>query len=143
MKINSYLCNFKSEKGMTTIVKYICCVLLTVCALGWAQRQEKPVTPRETVPQEVYTGCIQAKESAAAKTIAHLYTEQTAVPVQAAAKGPGNSTHHFKPKCLSAAIGSHRPNLRIYETGDASPLPLLPHFYTIDYYIYTLEHILI
>lgn len=130
-------------KGMPTLVKYICCMILMVCALGWAKPQEEKATPYEAMPYETHTECIQAQESTIAKTIAHLSNEQTGIPVQAATKGPMTSTYSFKPKCLSTSIGNHRPDTHNNETYNIFHLPLRYHFHAIDYYIYTLEHILI
>lgn len=130
-------------KGMPTLVKYICCMILMACALGWAKPQEEKATPHGAMPFGVYTECIQAEEPAAAKTMAHLYDERTAVPVQAVFKGPRTYTNCFKPKCLCTTTGSHCIDFRTYEVYDASHFSLQHYFYPIDYYIYTLEHILI
>lgn len=130
-------------KGMPTLVKYICYMILMVCALGWAKPQEEKATPHRAMPFGEYTECIQAEEPAAAKTMAHLYDERTAIPVQAAPKGARTSVHSFKPKCMGTTTGSHQPDIKTYEASNTPQFLQQPHFYTIDYYIYTLGHILI
>lgn len=130
-------------KGMPTLVKNICCMILMVCALGWAKPQEEKATPHRAMPFGEYTECIQAEEPVAAKTMAHLYDKRTAVPAQAVFKGSRTFSYSFKPKCLCVTTSSHCLDFQAYEVYETSHFSLQHYFYPIDYYIYTLEHILI
>ena len=104
----------------------------------------------EAEPQEAMTrirrisSVIRSEQSAAEKTITHLFAEGVAVPVSVAGELPGYHPSHSKSKCLHTA---HRPDR--YGTSSSAEnigevhlhIPT-PH-HAIDYYIYTLEHILI
>ena len=108
----------------------------------WVSQKESTES-QEAIPQICYSCSIQAEQTITEKAIAHLYAERTAMPIYTLSEIPGLNPQHSKPKCLQATdklgnngVFPHIPcnSIRLYNT---------PHHHVIDYYIYTLEHILI
>jgi hypothetical protein len=102
--------------------------------------QEEPVS-NESMPQEQRIYAFVTERPLAERTITHLYSEQIAVPVLTAGELPGYHPHHSKPKCLHTHLQKNRYAI---SSDNQHILHHSPCFYhVIDYYIYTLEHILI
>jgi hypothetical protein len=102
--------------------------------------QEEPVS-NEQMPQEQRIYTFVTERPFAERTITHLYSEQIAVPVLTAGELPGYHPHHSKPKCLHTNLQKNRHSI---SSDNQYTLHHSPYFYhVIDYYIYTLEHILI
>ena len=127
---------------MQRLVKYICSILLVVLAMTLADKQEN-TTWQEAMPQEHTSHYISAEQPVAERTIAHLYNERIAMPIHAAGEIPGYHPHHSKPKCLQTAdrLNRHSSYLMLGNGFEHHPSPV--YYHVIDYYIYTLEHILI
>ena len=127
---------------MQRLVKYICSVLLMVLAMNLANKQEN-TTWQEAMPQEHTSHYISAEQPVAERTIAHLFNERIAMPIHAAGEIPSYHPHHSKPKCLQTADRLNRhSSCRMLGNGfEYHPSPV--YYHVIDYYIYTLEHILI
>lgn len=123
-------------------MKYICSVLLIVLAMTLADKQEN-TTWQESMPHNNISHYICAEQPAAERTIEHLFNERIAMPIYAAGEVPGYHPHHSKPKCLHSADRPNRhSSYRILGNGfEHHQSPVYHH--VIDYYIYTLEHILI
>lgn len=111
-------------------------------ALTWADKQEN-VTWKEPMPQSHALHYICAEQPAAERTIGNLFNERIAIPVPAVGETPGYHPCHSKPKCLHTTDRQNRFSpYRTTHNGIVhhhSPV----HHHVIDYYIYTLEHILI
>ena len=110
----------------------------------WTDKQGE-AEPQEAMSQVRHvSSVIRTEQSAAERTIAHLYAEGVAMPVSVAGELPGYHPSHSKPKCLHAAHRSDRygTSSSSENVGEVHPHTPTPH-HVIDYYIYTLEHILI
>ena len=127
---------------MQRLVKYICSVLLAVLALTMADNQGY-TTWQEAMPQGNALQCFQAEQPAAERTINHLFNERIAMPIHAAGEIPGYHPHHSKPKCLQTADRLNRFNSSVRIINGVAHHRSPIHHNVIDYYIYTLEHILI
>jgi hypothetical protein len=102
--------------------------------------QEEPVS-NEPIPQEQRIHALVTERPIAERTITHLYSEQIAVPILAAGELPGYHPHHSKPKCLHMNPHKNRHAISLDKRHTIHHSPSFHH--VIDYYIYTLEHILI
>ena len=117
-------------------------MFLMVFVTMWTTKQES-TEPHEAMPQVCHICYLRAEQPAAQRTIAHLYAEQIAVPIYASGEIPGYHPHHSKPKCLHTPHKQSRFDARA-ALADKSVHHSIPiHHHVIDYYIYTLEHILI
>lgn len=117
-------------------------MLLLMLATTIANRQENTEL-QEVIPQMRVSCYTDAEQSAAARTMAHLFDEYLAIPIYVTGELPGYHPTHSKPKCLQ---GNQRSGYNNPPTHDDTRLhtqrtPIYHH--VIDYYIYTLEHILI
>jgi hypothetical protein len=122
------------------LVKYISLLFLLVLSIIQTGLQEEPVS-NEPMPQEQRIYAFVTERPFAERTITHLYSEQIAVPVLTAGELPGYHPHHSKPKCLHTHLQKNRYAI---SSDNQHILHHSPCFYhVIDYYIYTLEHILI
>ena len=129
----------KKEK-VKRLVKYISLLFLLVLSITQAGLQKEPVSD-EQIPQEQRIYAFVTERPLAERTITHLYSEQIAVPVLTAGELPGYHPHHSKPKCLHTNLQKNR---HLTSSDNQHTLHHSPCFYhVIDYYIYTLEHILI
>ena len=126
---------------MQRLVRFICSMFLFTLATIMANKQE-PTELQEAIPQICMSCYTDAEQSTAERTMAHLYDEQIAIPLYSTGEFSSYHPTHSKPKCLQSA---QRPNrnciLRSYIGPYHHQTPTHPH--VIDYYIYTLEHILI
>ena len=127
---------------MQRLVNYICSTLLIVLASMQINKQED-TTWQEAMPKEHATFCISAGEPTTTRTIAHLYNECIAMPIQTIGEVPGYHPHHSKPKCLHNTDRNHRYNCQTTIADGFAHHRSPIHHHVIDYYIYTLEHILI
>lgn len=117
-------------------------MLLLMLATTMADRQET-TEPQEATPQMRVACYTDAEQSDAARTIAHLFAERLAIPVYVTGDLPGYHPTHSKPKCLHQAYRDKWHDIRAsFISGFASHRSPI-HQHAIDYYIYTLEHILI
>ena len=141
LKINGYLCSFKRKKVLRLVI-YMSAMLLMLLATTTANEQEN-TTWQEAMPHEYTAHCTLIQQETTERTIDHLYNEHLILPVYATGEVPGYHPHHSKPKCLH-----HADRSKWHDTHGAFTNGLLHHRSTIhqhaiDYYIYTLEHILI
>ena len=117
-------------------------MLLLMLATTIADRQEN--TESQDVTPQMRVSCYtDAEQSAAARTMAHLFDEYLAIPIYVTGELPGYHSTHSKPKCLQ---GNQRSVYNIphpHESTGLHPHQTPIHHHVIDYYIYTLEHILI
>ena len=124
------------------MVKFICSTLLLMLATTMTDRQEV-TEPQEAMPQMRVSSYTDAEQSTAARTMAHLFAERLAIPVYVTGELSGYQPTHSKPKCLQSNQRSGYNNLHPHESIGLHPHRIPIHHHVIDYYIYTLEHILI
>lgn len=132
----------KRENKMSALFKHIWLVFLCLCMLIFTVQETEETGPQNVEPQNECSDCIRAEQSAIDKTIAHLYAERLPVPVQAIAKPFTHSEKSNKYKGVYHLISSICTDIQTGSIRFLSP-PNRLEFHTIDYYIYTLEHILI
>ena len=130
----------QKKEGMSAPIKSICSILLLVCAFTLANRQDYANLP-EIRAQESYSECIRAQIPAASETIEHLYIGQVATPIHALFKSTSSSSNKFKGTLSSEAPG--RMDVHFTHTHGFLHLPPQHCLHAIDYYIYTLERIII
>lgn len=116
--------------------------LLLLVAMAGTIEQEHTES-QEALPQENVAYYIHAEKAAAEPTNAYLFAERLAIPAFATVEFSGSNQHSSKSKGLPTIDRLNR----------CKPHPddvyHIPHhqrttcFHVIDYYIYTLEHILI
>lgn len=144
-KINGYLCTFlkKREIRMSALLKHSWSMLICLCVLLLSAQKTKETELQNVVPQKQCSDCIRADQSAMDKTMAHLYAERSAIPVQALVQWSTHMGKSNKYKCLYGIVPSTLAGIRPmdYSSFLSPPHWSVPH--AIDYYIYTLEHILI
>lgn len=125
---------------MKRLVKYISMLFLLLLSIMQAGLQEETIS-NESMLQEQRIYAFVTEQPITERTITHLYSEQIAVPVLTAGELPGYHPHHSKPKCLHTHLQKNR---YVISSDNRHMLHHSPCFYhVIDYYIYTLEHILI
>ena len=117
-------------------------MLLLMLATTIANRQENTES-QEVIPQMRVSCYTDAEQSAAARTIDHLFDEYLAIPIYVTGELPGYHSTHSKPKCLQGNQRSGYNTLHPHESTGLHPHRTPIHHHVIDYYIYTLEHILI
>lgn len=130
----------QKKEGMSALIKNICSILLLVCAFTLANRQDYANLP-EIRTQESYSECIRAQIPAASKTIEHLYIGQVATPIHALIKSTSSSSNKLKGILSSEVPG--RLDAHFTHTHGFLHLPPQHCLHAIDYYIYTLERIII
>jgi hypothetical protein len=130
-------------KKVQRLVKIICSMLLMILALTEANDIQKNTEPQEAMPQMPVVTYIHAKPSTSQDTMGHLFTTQWAVPIYLAGELPGYHPHHSKPKCLQSTHRQDYNCIHDAETIGIHHQRTTFHHHVIDYYIYTLEHILI
>ena len=135
---------FAASKGkkVLRLVVYMSTMLLMLLATMTANEQEN-TTWQEAMPHEYVAHCSLIQQETTERTIDHLYIEHLIIPAYVTGEVPGYHPHHSKPKCLH-----HADRSKWHDTHAAFTNGLLHHRSTIhqhaiDYYIYTLEHILI
>lgn len=117
-------------------------MLLLMLATTMADRQET-TEPQEAMPQMYISSYTDAEQSAAERTMAHLFAERLAVPAYATGELPGYHPTHSKPKCLQGNLRTGYNNPHLHEDTSLHSQRAPIYYHVIDYYIYTLEHILI
>ena len=127
---------------MQRLVKFICSTILLILAATMSGRQET-TEPQEAMPQIRVSCYTDAEQSAAARTMAHLFDEYLAIPIYVTGELPGYHPTHSKPKCLpgNQRSGTNNPHAHPGTGLRTQRIPI--HHHVIDYYIYTLEHILL
>ena len=124
----------KKEK-VKRLVKYISLLFLLVLSIMQTGLQEEPIL-NEPMPQEQQIYTFVTERPFTERTIAHLYSEQIAIPVLTAGELPGYHPHHSKPKCLHTHLQKNRYAI---SSDNQHILHHSPCFFlVIDYYIYTL-----
>ena len=117
-------------------------MLLMLIAITTANKQEN-TTWQEAMPHEYVAHATLIQQATTERTIDHLYIEHLISPAYVTGEVPGYHPHHSKPKCLHQAYRDKWHDIRASFisgfTNHHSPI----HQDAIDYYIYTLEHILI
>ena len=144
-KINGYLCTFlkKREIRMSALLKHSGSMLICLCVFLLSAQKTEGTELKNVVPQRECSDCIRADQSAMDKTMAHLYAERSATPVQAPVQWSTHMGKSNKYKCLYGIVPSTLSDIRPMGSSSflSPPHWSVPH--AIDYYIYTLEHILI
>ena len=130
------------RKKVQRVVKFICSILLLMIVTTMADRQEA-TEPQEAMPQMRVSCYTDAEQSAVARTMAHLFAERMAIPVYVTGELPGYHPTHSKPKCLQGNLRTGYNSSHLHEGTSFHPQRIPIHYHVIDYYIYTLEHILI
>lgn len=128
------------EKKVQRLVKFIKLLFMLLLPAMWLGQLEETES-QGTMPQERRICTLEAEQPVSERTMAHLYSERIAVPVFTTGELSSYHPHHSKPKCLHVNVQkNHGANTSddLY-TNYHSPL----FYHVIDYYIYTLEHILI
>lgn len=97
----------------------------------------------EAMPQKYNTPSISAEQPTSERAIAHLLDEQMAISILAAGEIPGYHPQHSKPKCLHTTDKQNRYGSYLVLSKGCPHLQTPIYHHVIDYYIYTLEHILI
>lgn len=116
--------------------------LLLLVAMAWTTEQKSTEQP-ETLPQGNVACYIHAEKAAAERTIAHLFAERLATPIYVTGEFSESNQYSSKSKSLPT---SERLNRCKPHPDDIYHIPHHQQatcFHVIDYYIYTLEHILI
>lgn len=104
---------------------------------------QKNTTWQEVMPQEYISQIISAEQPTTEQTIAHLFDEQIAMPIHISGEVPGYHSHYLNSKCLHTASRLNRNTSHLFLNNgfEHHHSPIYNH--VIDYYIYTLKHILI
>ena len=117
-------------------------MFLMVCVLSWVNKQEETVS-QEVMPNDSHICIVSAEQPSDNCAKPNLYAGCLIMPIYATSELPGYHPHHSKPKCLHTADLLKR---RIASFADIlssvhqnNPL----HIHAKDYYVFTLEHILI
>lgn len=133
------------SKEMKGFVRHICLLLLMVCAvLATTNRQEEMALPEATPCNLSYTASLQAQHQPVRKTITHLCAENIATPATAAIQQWSHSSFLAKFKCLTPEAKAEEKARQTFDyKRENNPYTQLLHLHAIDYYIYTLEHIII
>jgi len=117
-------------------------MLLLMLATTMAANRQETTEPQEAMPKMHISCYTDAEQSAAKRTMAHLFAERLAVPTYATGELPGYHPTHSKHKCLQGNLRTgYNPHLHEDISLHSQRTPIYHH--VIDYYIYTLEHILI
>ena len=138
------MATFAASKGkkVLRLVIYMSAMLLMWLATTMANEQEN-TTWQEAMPHEYTAHCTLIQQETTERTIDHLYNEHLILPVYATGEVPGYHPHHSKPKCLHHADRSKWHDTLAIFINELLHHRSTIHQHAIDYYIYTLEHILI
>ena len=112
-----------------------------VLSIAWTSHREVTKLQNEMQQEEHVCSVIRSEYLTTQKTIAHLYTEQVAIPFSAVIELSGQHLFSSKSKSMQTNIQNNR-HVRALDYStlyNHNPMP----YHVIDYYIYTLEHILI
>ncbi|MBO5250930.1 MAG: hypothetical protein J6B31_02905 [Bacteroidaceae bacterium] len=121
----------------------ICSILLLLVFATTSATKQDDTTRQESMPKQIVAHCISAKQPVAERTISHLFDERIVLPIRAVSELPGFHPGSSKFKCLHTPECPSYRSTHLFFT-NISELHLSPFpFHVIDYYIYTLEHILI
>ena len=118
-------------------------MMLLMLVTTIATNEQENTTWQKAMPHQIVAHCTLNEQLTTERTIAHLYNEHLIIPVYITNEIPGYHPYHSKPKCLH-----HADRAKWHDTHAAFINGLLLHhspihYHAIDYYIYTLEHILI
>lgn len=127
---------------MQRLVKYIGMTLLLLVAMAGTVEQ-KYTESQEALPQGNVACYIHAEKAAAERTIAHLFAERLATPAFATVEFSGSNQHSSKSKSLPTIDRLNRCKPHPDDTYHIFHQQRTSCFHVIDYYIYTLGHILI
>lgn len=122
--------------------KYIGLILLMVFVKTWTDKQEITET-HEAMPQTRCMCTLQSEQSITEKAIAHLYAEQLAIPVYISGEISGYHPQHSKSTRVQTSNKHNRYGTQSILSDKSIHSSASIHYHVIDYYIYTLEHILI
>ena len=126
---------------MQRLVKYIGAILLMALVTMMASKQ-KDTTWQEAVPHEYTLHYSLTEKPASERTFADLCHEQLAIPANITGEVPGYQPYHSKPKCLHSIDRAKRHDTCSVFMSILAQYRSPIHHHVIDYYIYTLEHIL-
>ena len=116
-------------------------MLLMVLSIAWTSHREVTELQNEIQQEEQVCSVIRSEYPTTEKAIAHHYAEQVAIPFSAVIELSGQHLYSSKSKSMQTNIQNNRHVRTLgYSTlYNHTPIP----YHVIDYYIYTLEHILI
>ena len=129
-------------KMVLGLVKYISLVLLMVFSTMWMDEMEY-TEPQEAMPPICHICYFRSEQPIAEKTIAHLYAEQLAIPVYISGEISGYHPQHSKSTRVQTSNKHNRYGTQSILSDKFIHSSASIHYHVIDYYIYTLEHILI
>ena len=116
--------------------------LMMVAFIGANNIQEN-TEPQKAMPLTHVSSYIDAKPAPSQNSTDNYVSTQWAIPITLPGELPGFHPNHSKPKCLQ---NIHRQDYHcvhfVHAIGCCHPQKNI-HSHVIDYYIYTLEHILI
>ena len=128
---------------MIQLIKYMGMMLLMVCLLSWVNKQEETVS-QEVRPEKTYSCFISSAEQPTShNSRSNLNAECWIMPIYVTGELPGYHPHHSKPKCLHTADLLKRRFSSLADIRSSAHLNTHFHIHTKDYYVFTLEHILI
>ena len=122
--------------------KYIGLILLMVFVKTWPDKQEITET-HEAMPQTRCICTLQSEQSITERAIAHLFAEQIAIPYYISGEIPGYHPQHSKSTRVQTSNKHNRYGTQSILSDKSIHSSASIHYHVIDYYIYTLEHILI
>lgn len=118
-------------------------MLLMVCVLSWVNKQEETVS-QEVIPEISHTYFISCDEQPTSEsTKSNLDAGCWIMPIYATGELPGYHPHHSKPKCLHTTDALKRRISSLADFRSSVHLNTFLHIHAKDYYVFTLEHILI
>ena len=117
-------------------------MFLMFLATTTANKQEN-TTWQEAMPHEHITQYTLIQQQTTERAVNYLYNEHFTMPVYVTGEVPGYHPHNSKPKCLHHADRSKWHDTHASFTNELLRHRSIIHQHAIDYYIYTLEHILI
>ena len=129
-------------KMAQSLGKYIGLIFLMVFAKTWIDKQEI-TEAQEAIPQTQHMCFLQSEQPITQRTIAHLYSEQIAISIYALGEIPGYQSQSSKHTSSHTVNRMNRHRMQIVPLEESIHSSAFIRHHVIDYYIYTLEHILI
>ena len=110
-----------------------------VVSILWGKTSNHPELQQDVISSQS-TYIVAQEQPFSEKPLNHLFSENIAIPVQIAGELP--SFHHQQSKSKHI-LTTNRPNRINLHTAEVGHSTFNRYHHMIDYYIYTLEHILI
>ena len=110
-----------------------------VVSILWGKTSNHPELQQDVISSQS-TYIVAQEQPFSEKPLNQLFSENIAIPVQIAGELPSFHPHQSKSKHILTTNRPNRFNLHTAEVGHSA---FYRYHHVIDYYIYTLEHILI